>query len=68
MKWISVRETMPVYGKSVLTWNPIWQDIQVSTLTKEVEGERWCGHWGTERARNSRITHWAHIPDPPRTA
>jgi hypothetical protein len=61
MKWISVKDRLPVNSAHVLTWNHQYKD------TEEIRiGFYEDNLWLNEEYINVDVTHWMLLPEPPK--
>ena len=60
MKWISVEERLPPFYEDVLV-SLEWEHKQLNADIDYYNGERWGIY-----ENNTRISHWMHLPDPPK--
>lgn len=71
-EWISVNDRLPPYNQAVLVYRP---NMAMKILVDEYAGyygdddEEWNEGWvryGKDIHNNQLITHWAHLPQPPK--
>lgn len=65
-EWISVKDRLPKKNKNVLIYrgNHIGDMMYVYTYKGNSEWEDEYGYWS--RTDEEGITHWMHLPEPPR--
>ena len=71
-EWFSVDDRLPPYNQDVLVYRP---NMAMKILVDEYAGyygdddEEWNEGWvryGKDIHNNQLITHWAHLPQPPK--
>lgn len=64
-KWISVKDRLPAYNRTVLTYSP---DMAQTMLVDEYAGyygeddDEWYEGW----VHRKGVTHWMPLPEPPK--
>lgn len=60
--WISIKEKLPEYDKSVLICYSKQQDITIAWLAEDIE----CFEDDDYMYYMSEVTHWMPLPEPPK--
>lgn len=65
-EWISVKDRLPSKNENVIAYrgNHIGDMMNIYTYLGEGEWEDDYGYWS--KTENEGITHWMHLPAPPK--